>query len=105
MSIVLERMANLSLVEMLVLSLASYRLMRLIMLDDITVAIRGWVFDKVTPNGFIDSLLACPYCLSVWVSFGVFGLWAATPWANLVLIPLAIAGASTAIASNLDSHF
>lgn len=48
---------------------AVLRLTILITLDKITFSMRDWVTGKKDKRlfRFVDSLLACPWCLSVWV--------------------------------------
>ena len=96
---------SITLLDLVILSFASYRVLRLAMVDEITLTLRLYLFKLIKEGGFIDRLMACPYCLSVWVSFSTYAVWSITPYSQLVLVPLAIAGVSTAIADNLDSNF
>lgn len=58
------------LVTLLLTCGAVLRLTILISLDKITFSLRDWVTGKKEKRffRFVDSLLACPWCLSIWVS-------------------------------------
>ena len=74
-----------------ILALASYRITRLVIEDEIADRPRNWLFKKIKPGSFFDTLLTCYWCLGFWVSVLVVGLyWAfpdVTPW---ILAPFAL---------------
>ncbi|MEH7125151.1 DUF1360 domain-containing protein [Bacillus sp. JJ1532] len=107
---------ELSLMELLILALASFRLTRLLVYDKITEFLRSPFFDEleekneaggidiyVTPKkggirGFIGELLSCYWCTGVWTSIFVcvvyiYFMSLAIP----ILIILAVAGLASII--------
>lgn len=58
-----------TLVEFLVLGLATYRLTRLITTDNITEPIRERIWDKYPPQSTrLGYLITCDWCSSIWVA-------------------------------------
>lgn len=57
-------------------ALATYRLTRLMLWDSFppVVAAREKLFLKFKPGSPMRELLACPWCISIWIAFGVLGL-------------------------------
>jgi hypothetical protein len=48
-------------------SLATYRLTRLVVEDQITVDVREWIWKHHSPEETkLGYLITCPYCVSVW---------------------------------------
>jgi hypothetical protein len=79
------------LLTLVLLALAAYRITRLIVIDSIFDEVRDWidrkvgdlVTDKVTGQyrrrvviEKIQTLLGCTWCVGVWVSLGIYWLWA-----------------------------
>lgn len=62
--------------NLIVDTLASYRLTRLILEDEITSDIREAAIDKLTDSGHhkLAYLLTCPHCISVYTSAATHGL-------------------------------
>lgn len=50
---------------------ATYRLTRLIFKDTITERLRERILERMGPESKVSELITCPYCLSIWVGFGV----------------------------------
>jgi hypothetical protein len=76
-----------------VLTLASARLTQLVYWDKITFPVRMWMIKKFGEEGWLTYLVHCPYCVSVWTSFGAtaFGIWQLQlPWWWLVPAALAM---------------
>jgi hypothetical protein len=58
-----------TLVEFLVLGLATYRLTRLITTDNITEPIRERIWDRYPPQSSkLGYLITCDWCSSIWVA-------------------------------------
>lgn len=55
---------------------AAYRLWRLVAEDSITEAPREWVLER--SPGWVEEMVACPWCLGSWVAFGLTWLTDAT---------------------------
>ena len=107
-----------SMLELILLSLASFRLTRLIVFDKITGFIRRPFFDQKEEinrkgeteiyfepkesgiKGWIGKLLNCYWCTGVWVAIFlvVFSYWVPF-WSELVIAILAVAGFAAIIES------
>ncbi len=102
-----------------ILILASFRLTNLIMYDQITSFIRdpflsvtteedesGEMTHKVEIKGtgwryWIGMLLSCHWCMGIWSSLAVVAQYAFLPGSFLLLLLLAVAGASAIIQTRL----
>jgi hypothetical protein len=96
---------NLGFADLLLMSLAVWRLIRLFTYDAITKFIRDWFVDArpETLRGSIHTLLTCPWCIGLWFSATVVFFYYATPYTWPVVLVLAIAalGSFLQILSNL----
>jgi len=101
----------------LILTLAVYRITRLYIYDTITKSFRGWVTNKLimgwkgnSPVGtgsrygkvraWASDLVACTWCLGLWVAFVVAGITAlATNWGpnvwEWIIVSLALAASQS----------
>ncbi|TCN27824.1 DUF1360 domain-containing protein [Mesobacillus foraminis] len=104
---------SIGLEHLLIVSLASFRLTRLIVFDKITEWIRSPFFDEVTEEGefylvpkekgirkWIGELLNCYWCTGIWSSALLFGLYVYFP---IVGIPLAFILSIAAIAACIET--
>lgn len=70
---------ELTLVALVLLALASYRLTRLIVIDEIFSEPRTWILSKVGVNHFVNAkivyLFSCTWCTGIWVSAFVYWLY------------------------------
>jgi hypothetical protein len=84
--------------HLLLLSLATFRLIRLFSYDHITAWLRDWLSGKEegTFLGTAGRLLTCPWCTGVWFAFLMYLAYATLP---LVAVPVAIILSISAIAS------
>jgi hypothetical protein len=90
--------------DLVLIALATFRLVRLFTYDVITQFIRDW-FVGARPRSFGDTLGAlinCPWCTGLWFSFIVVFFYFATPFAWPVILVLAIAAIASffQVASN-----
>lgn len=46
---------------------AVLRLVRLVAVDEIPF---GWLVARLTPGKFLERLISCPWCLSLWIAAG-----------------------------------
>lgn len=93
------------LLDLAILTLAIFRLVRLFTYDVITKFIREW-FTDAKPNSFrhtVGELLNCPWCTGLWFSAFVLFFYFATPyaWPLFVLLALAAAASFLQVLSNL----
>lgn len=107
---------NISFIELIIISLASFRLTRLIVFDKITEFLRSPFFEEeieinesgeeevyYVPKkgfvvGFIGELLSCHWCTGVWSSIAVCILYYFFPnYATPILLILAVAGIASII--------
>jgi hypothetical protein len=91
--------------DLVLITLAIYRLIRLFTYDIITKFIRDWFAGSAenTLAGTLSALVNCPWCTGLWFSFIVVFFYFATPYAWPVILILALAGAASfmQIVSNL----
>jgi hypothetical protein len=89
-----------TLLAFLIGCLATYRVARMIGLEDgpgeLFLSLRGWVCDR-TANGWACRGITCPLCLSFWVGFAVAALLPWSGWGEYLLVALALSGAATII--------
>jgi hypothetical protein len=88
-----------SLLDLILITLAVFRLVRLTTYDIITKFIRDAV-GKAKPNTFLgtfSNLLTCPWCTGLWFAFFVVFAYFATPMAYPIIIILAVAGVASLV--------
>lgn len=81
----------------LLLSLATFRLVRLFCYDHITEFIRNWFVGAKDDSlrGTLGALLNCPWCTGLWFSFLLVLAYFTTPYAYPVVVILAVAAVGT----------
>jgi hypothetical protein len=112
-SIILEseasaRMRGLSHTELLLIVLASFRLVRLMVYDKITAFFREQFYDEKEgrsgmelvkppfgPRRALADLLTCPWCFGVWAVATVVFFYFLTPYAYFPVLILALSGVAT----------
>ncbi|MFA9556947.1 DUF1360 domain-containing protein [Evansella sp. AB-rgal1] len=113
-------MSDITWMELIILILATFRLTRLIVFDEITTFIRN-PFLKITYEKndegdlletveirrgglhyWIGMLLSCHWCVGIWASLVVVLIYQYIPGLNLVLLLLAIAGAASFIQAKIE---
>ena len=112
-------LADLSLVDYTLITLASWRLVRLFVYDAITKFFREQFLDvvkvgrgyrlekpKTGPRRTIADLMSCPWCFGVWAAALVTFFYLITPYAVFPIILLAISVVATflQLLSNLVGH-
>lgn len=102
-----------SVLDFVLLSLASFRLTRLIVFDTITAFIRKPFFEEVEEQneiyivpkksgikGWIGKLLDCYWCTGMWMAIFLVVCYYLWPfWSHLVIVILAVAGLAAIIES------
>lgn len=91
--------------DVILLSLATFRLTRLFVYDAIMKFFREMFFDAEMMNGevvltkpirgprrTVADLLTCPWCVGMWMAASITFFYILTPWAYLPSVVLAIAG-------------
>ena len=111
--------AELSVVDFVLITLATWRLTRLFVYDAITKFFREQFLDakkvgrgyqlekpKTGPRRTIADLLSCPWCFSVWAAAIVTFFYLMTPYAVFPVILLALSAVATLLQllSNLVGH-
>ena len=107
-------------IDLVILVLASFRLTRLIVFDEITSFIRtpfltvtyqenkaGQLVESIEFKGkglcyWFGVLLSCHWCVGIWSSLGIVLFYFYFPSLNLILVILAIAGAAAFIQSKTE---
>ena len=110
---------ELSTVDFILMTLATWRLTRLFVYDNITKFIREQFFDvvkagkgytlekpKVGPRRTLADLLTCPWCMGVWAAAVVIFFYLVTPYATYPIMLLALSAVATflQLLSNLVGH-
>ena len=100
--------SDLTLTDLVLLTLATYRLIRLFVSDNVMKFFREQFWDVqevrgksllVKPAGgprrTIADLISCPWCFGVWSAATILFFYLLTPYAELPVLILAVAGAGT----------
>jgi hypothetical protein len=75
----------------IVLSLAAYRLTRLVIKDTIVESLRQLVLRRLPIESRVTELLACFWCTGFWAAILVYVAWRLQPSLTMVMcVPLAI---------------
>ena len=98
------------LLDFILITLATFRLIRLFVYDAITKWFREQFWDAKTvekqivlhkppsgPRRTLADLLSCPWCIGLWVAATLTFFYSLTPYAYFFVVFLAIAGAGTFI--------
>ncbi len=99
-----------TLLDLIILILAAYRLFRLAAWDTITEPIRWWVTGYDDHGGmrrrrpdWIGDLWGCPFCLGFWISAALVGAWWWEPgWTLAVALVFAVSAGCALVATRLD---
>lgn len=89
---------EISVFDFILISLATFRLVRLFVYDHITLFIRTYL--AASPHGFkkaTSDLFDCPWCFGVWAAAGLTVLYYILPMMWLVILILAIAGTASCV--------
>jgi hypothetical protein len=83
--------------DFLLITLATFRLIRLFSYDIITQFIRDFLgkYEKGTFLGTLGALINCPWCAGLWFAFFVTFFYFAHPLAWFLIVILAIAGVAS----------
>ena len=85
--------------DIMLMSLAIFRLIRLFTYDVITKFFRDWFVDA-RPDTFrhtIGALVNCPWCIGLWFSFFVVFFYFSTVYSWPIILGLALAGVASLI--------
>lgn len=96
---------SVSFADLLLMSLAVWRLTRLFTYDAITKFIRDWFVGArpETLRGSLHTLLTCPWCTGLWFGATVVFFYFATPfaWPVILILGIAAIGSFLQVLSNL----
>lgn len=114
---------NITFLSLFILSMASFRLTRLLVFDKITEFIRDPFYDEVNEENeqgeievyyipkktgikkFVGELLSCYWCTGIWAAACIIAIYYIFPvWSEPVILILAIAGAAS-ILEVIVQHF
>lgn len=104
-----------SIASIVILGLASYRITRLVVLDTLLDEPRMWVLRNLAPRPGgrlgqrasrlrrtrikIAEGLQCSYCVGVWITVGLSGLWHLYGWARGPIVVAAVCGIQALLSS------
>lgn len=80
--------------ELLIMSLATYRLTRILVFDKIFKLMRDFIRSRARLRIFyvIREIITCPWCAGVWVAPVIVALYYLVPYGRLLVYLLAISG-------------
>lgn len=88
----------------IIISLATFRITRLILLDALLEDFRDWVWKKKPLGTKFGYLFTCHWCMSVWVASLLVVCYTIIPMVTVVVSSIfAVSAVSGLIASRLDS--
>ena len=91
------------LMTLLILSLATFRLSRLLTVDVIFEDLRERIWKKYSPLTKFGYLFTCIWCMSIWVASVIVICYTIIPTVTTVLaLPFAISAVAGLVAHNLD---
>jgi hypothetical protein len=114
---------KITLLNLLILSLASFRLTRLLVFDKITEFIRNPFFNEITElnedgvtevyylpkekgiKKFFGELLSCYWCTGIWASAGIVGLTLLFPDLSFPIIQIFAVAGLASILEAIVQHF
>jgi hypothetical protein len=90
---------DMSVFNLVVLMLATYRLTRIIVYDKVFKMFRDFIksFQGTGLGDSIKTIITCPWCAGVWVALFVIGVWFLVPYGTLFVFIMAISGVATYI--------
>ena len=91
---------NLKLFDFVVISLAAYRLTRLLVYDKVLNFLRDFIIKSKSEAGFVKStqyFLTCPWCAGIWMTLLIVVLYLYFPAGRLFVNILAISGVASFI--------
>jgi len=86
--------------DFVILSLAAYRMTRLLVYDKVLDYLRDFIVDDKSDSGFFKAskyFLTCPWCAGIWMTLFVIILYLFLPFGKLFCYVLAIAGIASFI--------
>ena len=94
-----------SVLNFIILSLAVFRVTRLIMLDEILAPVRNVFWEKFPPeSSYLGFLFTCEWCVSMWVALPVILFYVAFPTLTLLVgCIFALSAVSSLITARLDN--
>jgi hypothetical protein len=95
-------MIDITLLQFVILGLASYRVTRLFTRDMITAPFRNWFWKKFPPeSSYLGYLSTCEWCFSFWIAAGFVGGFLIAPSVTSII---AIIYAVSAVAGLLTAY-
>ncbi|WP_431800131.1 DUF1360 domain-containing protein [Halobacillus andaensis] len=94
-----------TIMELLLIVFATFRITRLVVLDVIFEPVRSPFFtieknneeEWLEPKGLLGELISCQWCVGVWVSVFVVFLHLFVPYSELFILVMAVAGMQSLI--------
>lgn len=88
---------NISLFDLLLICIATYRMTRLIVYDRIFKLVRDIIrsFEGTGIGDSVKSIITCPWCAGVWISLFNVAIFYLIPFGVLFIYVMAIAGIAT----------
>jgi hypothetical protein len=97
-------MEEISLLHFVILSLATFRLARLIVGDYIFEWLRNLIWKRYPPSTYLGYLLTCVWCMSIWTASTIGICYTIVPTATVVVASIfALSAVAGLISTRLDN--
>ena len=100
----MKNIETISALHLIILALATFRVTRFIVVDELFSPVRNWIWEAKAPeSSYIGYFFTCPWCISLWVALPIVFLYALNP--SLVVLVgciFALSAISGLIAARLD---
>ena len=91
-------LSNLGTFDVFIIGLATFRLTRLLIYDEVFYYVKDYVKKFKTEHGFVKSaaiLLTCPWCIGVWMALISLDCFILIPYGKLIVFVLALSAISS----------
>ncbi|TVR43548.1 MAG: DUF1360 domain-containing protein [Marinilabiliales bacterium] len=88
---------NIGILDLVLISLATYRMIRLMVYDRIFKLVRdiSRSFEGIGIGDSLRAIITCPWCAGVWIALFNVGIFLLVPYGDLFIYIMAIAGVAT----------
>ncbi len=92
------KLSDLGTFDLFIIGLATFRLTRLLIYDEVFYYVKDYVKKFKTEEGFVKSaaiLLTCPWCIGVWMALISLVAYVLIPYGKFIVIVLALSAISS----------
>jgi len=91
------KIEELQIIDFIIIALATYRMTRLLIYDEIFSYLREFITKSKKETGFIQStsfFLTCPWCVSIWMALFSISCYVLFPYGKMLVILFSVAALS-----------